>query len=323
MYKFFLLFVAVLVMVSTGLMAENLIEGGSFEAEDEDAWQIYWYNADEQPEYEFGYTEEIPSMGKGACLHIWTEETSSAQLLLWQPVTLTAGTTYEVSAAIKCLFFETTSTSTSEGPWFQLYIHPEEPQDPASATDYNPTGGKFFDITAWVAECEFADLMLDLDGYWQDFTCGETMESAPLFTPEGDAGADVELIFGIKFGHYWGSGTASFDIVVDEVILALEGHTGSPGIAMELMPKTYVLHQNFPNPFNPTTQIGYVLPKSEMATLTVYDMLGKEVQTLVNEHKSAGSYTVSFDAGNLASGIYFYKLQTPGYSEIKKMVIMR
>jgi hypothetical protein len=306
-----------------GLMAGNLIVGGGFETADEGAWEIYHYNADAQPEYEFGYTTDTPGMGKGACLYIWTEDNSSAQLLLWQRVILTAGTTYEVSAALKCLNFMTTSSSTSEGPWFQLYIHPDEPPEADPSGDYNPAGGKLFDVSAWVAECEFADLVLDLDGYWQDYNCGDVIEGAPLYTPEGTAGEEVELTFGIKFGHYWGDGTGSFEIVVDEVILELEGHTGTPSISTEFLPEAYELHQNFPNPFNPTTQITYVLPKSEMATVRVYDMLGQEIQTLVNGNQSAGTHTVTFDAADLSSGIYFYELQTPTHRESKKMLLMR
>ena len=113
MGKHFLLFIGLLLIVSFGLTAANLIQGGGFEGSDENAWEIYWYNADNQPEYEFGYTTDVPSAGKGGGLHIYTEETSSGQLLLWQRVTLKAGTTYEVSAAIKSIYFETTSTSTS------------------------------------------------------------------------------------------------------------------------------------------------------------------------------------------------------------------
>jgi hypothetical protein len=321
MYKLFLLFIVVLLVPSIGLVGANLVQGGSFEAADEGAWEIYWYNADEQPEYEFGYTTDGPSLGKGACLHVWTEETANGQLLFWQRVTLTAGTTYEVSVALKTAFFSMTAAAMPPGPWFQLYLHEEEPQDPAGgAADYNPAGGKFYDITAWTAECEFEGL----DGLWQDYTCGETMEGAPLYTPAGNAGEDVELIFGIKIGQYWeGTDVASFDVLIDEAILTLEGQTGSPDVSMEMVPQIYVLHQNFPNPFNPATQITYVLPKSEIATIKVYDMLGKVVKILVDEYKTAGSYMVTFDAGDLSSGIYFYELQTANYSETKKMLLMR
>ena len=72
--------------------------------------------------------------------------------------------------------------------------------------------------------------------------------------------------------------------------------------------KSFTLEQNYPNPFNPSTVISYQLPVSSDVTLKVYDVLGNEVATLVNEEKSAGSYEVEFSADGLTSGIYFYKL---------------
>jgi hypothetical protein len=82
--------------------------------------------------------------------------------------------------------------------------------------------------------------------------------------------------------------------------------------------ESYRLEQNYPNPFNPTTNITYVLPKAENVSLKVYDVLGREVATLVNEVKPAGAYTVPFNASNLASGVYFYKLQAGSFVQTKK-----
>jgi len=83
------------------------------------------------------------------------------------------------------------------------------------------------------------------------------------------------------------------------------------------------LAQNYPNPFNPTTNITYVLPKTENVSLKVYDVLGREVATLVNEVKPAGAYTVPFNASNLASGVYFYKLQAGSFVQTKKMMLVK
>ena len=87
--------------------------------------------------------------------------------------------------------------------------------------------------------------------------------------------------------------------------------------------ETYRLEQNYPNPFNPTTNITYVLPKTENVSLKVYDVLGREVATLVNEVKPAGAYTVPFNASNLASGVYFYKLQAGSFVQTKKMMLIK
>jgi len=79
----------------------------------------------------------------------------------------------------------------------------------------------------------------------------------------------------------------------------------------------------YPNPFNPTTTISYTLPTDELVMLKVYDILGREVTTLVNEVKQAGTYSVSFDASNLASGIYFYTISAGKFHLTKKMLLLR
>jgi photosystem II stability/assembly factor-like uncharacterized protein len=89
------------------------------------------------------------------------------------------------------------------------------------------------------------------------------------------------------------------------------------------IPKEYKLHQNYPNPFNPVTKINYDIPKNTFVTLKIYDILGRETAVLVNETKQAGSYTVEFNASGLTSGVYFYRLETTGYSEIKKMILLK
>ena len=81
--------------------------------------------------------------------------------------------------------------------------------------------------------------------------------------------------------------------------------------------------QNYPNPFNPSTTIKFALPKSEFVKIRVYDMLGKEVATLVNEQLQAGYFEYTFNASNLSSGLYFYKIDAGYYTDIKKMVLIK
>jgi hypothetical protein len=88
------------------------------------------------------------------------------------------------------------------------------------------------------------------------------------------------------------------------------------------IPKFFKLFQNYPNPFNPETSIRFDIPQSSNVTIKVYDILGKEVFSL-NEYKLAGSYEVKFDGSNLASGMYFYSLETKGYKDVKKMVLLK
>ncbi len=91
----------------------------------------------------------------------------------------------------------------------------------------------------------------------------------------------------------------------------------------EAVPSEFSLGQNFPNPFNPSTTITYAIPSAEAVTLKVFDVLGKEIATLVNETKSPGRFSVAFDAAASVSGIYFYQLRAGGFVETKKMVLMK
>ncbi len=87
--------------------------------------------------------------------------------------------------------------------------------------------------------------------------------------------------------------------------------------------QSFLLSQNFPNPFNPATKISYQVPEGDFVSLAVYDVLGREVASLVNDYKPAGKYETEFDAGNLASGIYFYRLRSGSFSSTKKMLLLR
>ena len=87
--------------------------------------------------------------------------------------------------------------------------------------------------------------------------------------------------------------------------------------------KTFALSQNYPNPFNPTTEISYSVSKESFVSIKVFDILGREVRTLVNEVKSSGSFTVKFDGSRLASGVYIYKMQAGSFISSKKLVLMK
>jgi hypothetical protein len=89
------------------------------------------------------------------------------------------------------------------------------------------------------------------------------------------------------------------------------------------IPKSYNLSQNYPNPFNPVTKISFDIPKNGLVTLKIYDVLGKEVKSLVNEVKSAGKYIVDFDGTSFSSGTYFYRLESNGFVSTKKMLLIK
>ena len=88
-------------------------------------------------------------------------------------------------------------------------------------------------------------------------------------------------------------------------------------------PLTFELFQNFPNPFNPSTTIKYHLPKDGFVTLKIFDILGREIKTLVNEQKSAGRYEVNFNAASLASGVYIYRMEADDFNSVRKLLLLK
>jgi photosystem II stability/assembly factor-like uncharacterized protein len=89
------------------------------------------------------------------------------------------------------------------------------------------------------------------------------------------------------------------------------------------IPTDFILYQNYPNPFNPSTRIDYSIPRSSFVTLKVYDILGREAATLVNEEKPAGNYEVEFNGSNLSSGVYFYRIEAESFVSTKKLVLLK
>jgi len=100
-------------------------------------------------------------------------------------------------------------------------------------------------------------------------------------------------------------------------------HPVGIGPGANYLPQKFVLDKNYPNPFNPTTIIKYQIPEISFVTIKVYDVLGNEVVTLINEEKPVGNYEVEFDAVGLSSGMYFFTLQAGSFIETKKMVLMK
>ncbi len=137
-----------------------------------------------------------------------------------------------------------------------------------------------------------------------------------------------------QLGAYWNAITAHYDGSggihnPKYIITALKGAMTVLGIPVgiqqdgEEIPASYTLQQNYPNPFNPSTTIKFSIPKSGNVRLVVYDILGKEVATLVNNFLNAGQYNFQFNAANLASGIYLYRLEAGNFTQTNKMLLMK
>ncbi len=143
----------------------------------------------------------------------------------------------------------------------------------------------------------------DKGNNWNDFSQGFTGASYATFLTKG-----LNDIYVLYKGGVWKRSISDFITSVK---------------TNEINNLDYTLNQNYPNPFNPSTNISFILPVGGFVSLKVYDSLGKEVSTLLNEQKHAGSYSINFDATNLTSGIYYYKLSSGNFTQTKKMVLIR
>ena len=90
-----------------------------------------------------------------------------------------------------------------------------------------------------------------------------------------------------------------------------------------ILPATFNLEQNYPNPFNPSTKINFSVPAAGVVTIDVFNAVGQKVASLVNEQMNAGNYSADFNAVNLPSGIYFYKMTATNFSSTRKMILMK
>ena len=128
--------------------------------------------------------------------------------------------------------------------------------------------------------------------------------------------ADNTLVF-------WSQDLGGFGFVGSELWCTFNSGTPTGVDDNEITPSDFSLSQNYPNPFNPTTTINYSILKLSNVVIKVYDVLGKEAATLVNEEKPAGTYEVEFDASKISSGVYLYKLQAGSFVETKKMILIK
>lgn len=141
-----------------------------------------------------------------------------------------------------------------------------------------------------------------------------SQNSGHQLVPDWSDLQNAELKILIDFGN---------DGTIDDSMFVKNQATSIEDEGSLLSPNNYNLAQNYPNPFNPVTTIKYSIPESGNVSLKVYDILGNEVATLVNVEKARGIHSVTFNAGNLSSGVYFYKIQAGSYSSTRKMMLLK
>jgi hypothetical protein len=128
----------------------------------------------------------------------------------------------------------------------------------------------------------------------------------------GDWTETTDIALADTLMHWYGPGGLWWDHVV-----SVE-KSDDPSI-----PENYLLSQNYPNPFNPSTKIEFSVPVESNVSIVVYDLVGREVATLVNENMPSGNYSLTWNAAGLTSGVYFYRMESQNYVEVKKMIMMK
>jgi hypothetical protein len=123
----------------------------------------------------------------------------------------------------------------------------------------------------------------------------------------------------VNEGHSWGNWRA----LLGDMLTYFFASTSAVRKSEGALPKAFYLEQNYPNPFNPSTTIAYALAKPSNVSLKVFDVLGREVATLVSQKQDVGRYELQFSAQNLSSGIYFYQLRADEFSQTRKMVLLK
>lgn len=193
------------------------------------------------------------------------------------------------------------------------------------------SNGKVMNLTSDSIRIRIIRTVVDIPGGWETCMCDIVqchppgMDTATADYPPGLSNIDVML-----WAHSI-PGTGYVTFRAEKVLNTNENYTVTFGGSLiplgihqiSTIVKEFSLEQNYPNPFNPTTKINFSIPKSGYISLIVYDILGKEIKSLVNENLTPGEYETVFETIGLPSGIYYYILKTDNYRSVKKMILLK
>ncbi len=227
---------------------------------------------------------------------------------------ISSNVTYQIRA--KDTYFNEFTSSSLAGP---VTFTASVPTTPQNFTCTNPSGWGNYPSFSWNTSNLATSYKIE-----RKMNSGSFSQIASVNAP------DTTLTdYGVTLAHLGDYDTFYYRIRASNSA-SNSGYSSEVSITAEQfqkmsagIPKKYGLYQNYPNPFNPVTEIRYNLPVATQVTLKVYNMLGQEIAVLVNEQKPAGSHTVKWDASNVASGSYIYKIVAGSFTETKQMVVIK
>lgn len=308
----------VAIMASMGLMTfgQNLLTGGNMEKEisgTDTLWHVLadFHSGSTSPQlYQFGYTNDGPSLGVGGCLYVSGSLNGGAVMqtnyLYWEPVTLQGGVTYKISGLLKNI--STTWVSGAAGAWCQFEITPTYPV----ATGQYDT---YLGINTWNGCGD------GVDGYIeQQDTC--VGKKSPYYRlPDSLSTGSHTAYFCIEIGAYTGADPISFDLLIDELSLTDSASSGSSGI--KYVTDNSIALSNYPNPVTSSSTIAYTIHESGNVQLAVYNLLGQQVATLVQKFQAPGTYRVRLDASQFSNNVYYCSLKINNKMTTRKILIMK
>jgi hypothetical protein len=221
------------------------------------------------------------------------------------------------------------SISPSQGRFTEFRSWDASPEVRAYARTLNQFGGMWDDEAAY--QGRFGRRVIDPTSVTLRVNFSLPEAQIEMAIPKSNY-AGLTLAAGTKIGlnitysnvknisEFWAS---TFDrysfvnFVVDELVSVDEK------LARERTTSKFALEQNYPNPFNPSTEISFQLPVRSLVTLTIFDVLGREIATLINGEKSAGSHTIEWNAASMSSGVYFYQLRAGNFVATKQLTLLR
>ncbi len=269
--------------------------------------------ADPDASYDFNYTDDGPAAGEGPALRFSGDLDSHE--ILFQSMMLQQGIRYSIAGAVKDI-----SGTDLSCNWCQVYVSAEEPVE---GTDYTPNADRYLTFDSWEGDGAYTGA--GIDGTFEDDANRYGHDSTFVLVP-GPMGNEFEIFFEIKIG----SCGPSYDWLFDNLSLAYVG----PPLSIEEDDETTViseklaLNQNYPNPFNPSTTISFRLAKIENVKLTIYDITGRKVRTLLNNRMNQGNHLIVWNGRGdnneaMASGIYFYSLSVDDRTVTKRMTLLK
>jgi len=196
----------------------NLVQNGTFD--DDSAWTVIEHTVPAVTNIDLTYADDAPAKGEAPCLRVSADGVAVSRPLIYQKLTLTAGATYQVTAAIKIVNFYGPA-SYPPGPWFQIYMNDAEPDPPADATfDWNPST-KLLNIMPW-NDCFIGNSyeeVIGADGLMEELSgCSDIGDNTGLYIPPGDRGTEVDIWLVIKPGMWASSDVAGgYDVLFDNV----------------------------------------------------------------------------------------------------------